>query len=597
VVKLDVAGNPTYARALGGSADDGGYGIALDASGAAYLTEYTSSSDFLPPYGNDDAFVVKLAAGAPPTPTPTATATATHTPTRTPTATPTRTPTPTLLIQVGRCGLTEHYDTQNFRIYYTRTYPNVVVVNQETGLEEVRDVDCRLVAPDGNINTPLSINPNGYPEFVVMLGASLEKSRNHYATQMGYPVNRIPLQNSRYPVYVSSDPIWTKELPFPIQAWAMAFPNVMYVSRGNQYNPAQPTDRLRAIIGPHEFFHTIQWTYLPNPPIIGQVGNWATSEELRWWMEATAVWAEPKVEPRNGSYPRELDVVLGNPQHALIKRPLDRAGPSYGSFIFASFLEQKVAAPRNLPDPPERIIRKIWQQYADNSHRGMLDAIDQVLRRREYGTTLADAFPNFTWNNYFLNRGTYDQRLNNIYPDVENPGGGPVSMAEWELFRSWLRGDRGNHQNGNAGVRTDRRDTYPVMEPSPNYSPVVGPLSAGYVEFMRPNAIGTNTTLSVTLDIHLPTSDPDGFIRASVLPIGNFINLPHPANHFLVSTPLPLALTPTYRHTVRIANFHQCDRVTLSINNIHRLDFLRYEYTAELVPPLTAPAPPCSLLP
>jgi murein DD-endopeptidase MepM/ murein hydrolase activator NlpD len=69
VVKLNAVGSGlTYATFLGGSDEDWGYGIAVDASGAAYVTGETDSSDFPTTprafdtgyNGNADAFVVKL---------------------------------------------------------------------------------------------------------------------------------------------------------------------------------------------------------------------------------------------------------------------------------------------------------------------------------------------------------------------------------------------------------------------------------------------------------------------------------------------------------------------------------------------------------
>jgi hypothetical protein len=69
VAKLNVTGDAlVYSTYLGGSNDDGGYGIAVDASGNTYLTGYTSSTDFptaspLQPVsggGPEDAFVAKL---------------------------------------------------------------------------------------------------------------------------------------------------------------------------------------------------------------------------------------------------------------------------------------------------------------------------------------------------------------------------------------------------------------------------------------------------------------------------------------------------------------------------------------------------------
>ena len=72
VVKLNATGSAlAYATFLGGSDWDMGYGIAINASGAAYVTGWTRSSDFPTTLGafdttyngNDDAFVVKLLLG------------------------------------------------------------------------------------------------------------------------------------------------------------------------------------------------------------------------------------------------------------------------------------------------------------------------------------------------------------------------------------------------------------------------------------------------------------------------------------------------------------------------------------------------------
>jgi hypothetical protein len=69
VVKLSAAGSAlVYATFLGGSGGDLGHGIAVDGSGAAYVTGYTTSSDFpttpgafdISHNGSDDAFVAKL---------------------------------------------------------------------------------------------------------------------------------------------------------------------------------------------------------------------------------------------------------------------------------------------------------------------------------------------------------------------------------------------------------------------------------------------------------------------------------------------------------------------------------------------------------
>jgi Beta-propeller repeat len=68
VTKLNASGNAAvYSTYLGGSGGDNGYSIAVDSAGNAYVTGYTSSTDFptknaLQPanHGGDDAFVTKL---------------------------------------------------------------------------------------------------------------------------------------------------------------------------------------------------------------------------------------------------------------------------------------------------------------------------------------------------------------------------------------------------------------------------------------------------------------------------------------------------------------------------------------------------------
>ncbi len=68
VVKLNPGGSMlTYSTYLGGSGDDGGYGIAVDAAGSAYVTGFTGSPDFptrnpLPraSRGFRDVFVAKI---------------------------------------------------------------------------------------------------------------------------------------------------------------------------------------------------------------------------------------------------------------------------------------------------------------------------------------------------------------------------------------------------------------------------------------------------------------------------------------------------------------------------------------------------------
>ncbi len=101
VAKIDAAGDAlVYCGYAGGSGDDESYGIAVDASGNAYITGFTNSHEDTFPvsvgpdttYNGDpvDAFVAKVESFSAQTPTPT------NTPTNTPTSTPTVTPAPGL---------------------------------------------------------------------------------------------------------------------------------------------------------------------------------------------------------------------------------------------------------------------------------------------------------------------------------------------------------------------------------------------------------------------------------------------------------------------------------------------------------------------
>ena len=95
--EFNSAGTPVYSTYLGGSGTDSGNGIAVDSAGDAYVTGYTTSTDFpvtasafqSASQGYEAAFVAKFPPAAVPTPTPTLTPAPTLTPTPTPTPSPT----------------------------------------------------------------------------------------------------------------------------------------------------------------------------------------------------------------------------------------------------------------------------------------------------------------------------------------------------------------------------------------------------------------------------------------------------------------------------------------------------------------------------
>lgn len=495
------------------------------------------------------------------------------------------------------CLLTEYYDTLNFRIYFTRTFPDT--------LNEHIEKDCSIQEPQRLNNAPNETNPelrnpafNGYPQFVVALGASLEKSHAQFSA-MGYPLNQMPREQSsgRYPIHISSNPIWTNELPvaLPEGTWAISFPSTIYLARTNQYDPDAPIDRLSARVGAHEFFHTLQWRYVPNACLFGgggQACTWVTTEELRWWMEATAVWSEPKVYPQNGSFPRDLDHVLSNPSGSLAAQPLPILPAdnwrAYGAFIFATYLEEKVAN-------SDAIIRKTWEQYkAQNEANGnssVVNAIDTVLQL-DYATSLNSELPQFAWNNYFLIGGTYD-RMVNIYRDVEHPCFlvnqqvcSPLQeQPEWELFRSWLFSPRNDYQNNNAGVLVDPERQFPIDGPPPGKPYQVNHLGAAYIEFF-PDQLNLPANSAADLNLIITIHDgatlsPRNQPKISIIPILNFAATPHPNSNFTGSS----VVVPNLIYTHTIPNFNQFDRVLVIISNValdSSVDGLAYSYHADI---------------
>jgi len=225
----------------------------------------------------------------------------------------------------------------------------------------------------------------------------------------------------------------------------------------------------------------------------------------------------------------------------------------------------------------------------------MASAIDQVLQN-QYATNLANEFPKFTWNNYFMITGTYNATLPpRVYTNLNDPLG-PNNFhdnwAEWQLFRFWLQQDRKRYQDGFAGVFVDSALGYPWN----SFGSSVERLGVRYVEFVPRDVNGqklsARAVLTVTLTTNWNTSTASRDARISVLPIRNFTDTVHPANVFV--QPQSTGSGTGYRF--RVHNFGQCDRVALIVNDVGTTLNLVHDVVTEVnIPVVPATPNPCFL--
>ena len=228
-------------------------------------------------------------------------------------------------------------------------------------------------------------------------------------------------------------------------------------------------------------------------------------------------------------------------------------------------------------------LRQIWERYRTNNGGDVLTAIDQMLRN-QYATNLADRFPEFAWNNYFLNAGTYTRWIDLAYTAVDNlPQFEFRNGSEWRLFRTILQ-----RQDDQAGPLVLRVPQYPFDGPAIGDPDRIDHWGVVYIEFLPNNP---NQAVDLNLQIRIPGGgafSPADYPRVSVIPIpaGSLTTAPHPPNNFLQPTVVPGSsegLDLLYTNTT--ANFNTMDRVAVIIfNTTLNRDTVPYLYSASLVP-------------
>lgn len=390
---------------------------------------------------------------------------------------------------------------------------------------------CRVMDQTDN-------NENLIPDYVEELGVGLETAWDVIVTQMGYAPPSWGDPDGRYPVDI------VRAIP---DRPGMTWPEPIGMVIDND----ESIDDLRVLAG-HEFFHVSQWEYITFDGY-----NWLVNDETKWWMEASAQWGQHEVYPGDDTYDNDLDEYLSAPWLALprVAGVLDPGGSAYGSFIFATYLEEKIG--------PQSIVRETWERYqtAKDGEGPVIPAIDEVLQ--SHGTSLPSEFPVFMRDNYFM--------------DYE---AGDDFRAELEIYEG--RPERIKEDNLSETTPAEG----PVTDKAPSFE--IEHLGTMYVDFSLAEG-ASGGMLRVTVDV--TTTGTTAQPQVTLFAVRN-----HETRDYY---PMPVSLRDlgggNYRAVVGVAGFGSpYNLVTLAINNAALSssgDGMEYHYRAEVVPTISETSP------
>ncbi len=403
---------------------------------------------------------------------------------------------------------------------------------------------CRIQSP----------NPQGY---LNALGQGFE------AAYAAYPGLNYPLPGTApYQVYVE-----------PIQAFAPAitFLGWTYVSNVPQLN----SDALAA----HEFFHAIQFTYQQTCPrnapyLPGPLPQaWYDNEDLRWWMEATAQWAQQEAV-KDPSFTSGIPDHLNSPWLKMDTRPQQGGTNIPYSVLFPLYLIEKMQ-PGQIN---KNIIRQSWEAYQQNAACGpMLPVIDSVLPSNK---SLTGMFPDYAEANYFLGYTVV----------VDNQG--TVNDIR-DVLRAYDPRIRMDFRPA-AEPRDLEDQTQTLVGPKTDYGGrTIDPLAAGYVEFSNKfstGQLGKGRSLRITVTI------PVGNLTVQpVVKIWNIYQYPIPAVTAPVVAPMPL--TRQNGNWVGVATMSNVDDsqlrwIAMEMTNPETSgsSMTDWQYTAEIMQPTSTPS-------
>lgn len=296
------------------------------------------------------------------------------------------------------------------------------------------------------------------PEEVVLTLTSLERARTVYTGQ-GFtaPDSTYVILN---PWQTPGDGV---SLPGMTLFPGVTLPGTILMS---------PED-LNAYLPHHEYFHQVQYTYMPTGQIAA--GRLINTRDIYWWTEATAEWGAHLVQTQDSSftatslYAEDLDTFMDNSAQRIdTGSVLSRGGPEYGAFPVAEYLQQNYGV---------SAIESTWQK------------IGSLFPPRTAALAIASVIAD-NGDSYAEQIHTFRQWM---YPlgAVEGRGGFTTEDAQPDNF--WR-----DQINGNSVRVPHASVTMGASTRQASGTALVGPSGAVYVEFTGPTDLAGQLSVSVS---------------------------------------------------------------------------------------------------
>lgn len=247
----------------------------------------------------------------------------------------------------------------------------------------------------------------------------------------------------------------------------------------------------------HELFHQVEYEY------VGAADIALNFENTTWWMEANAEWgahqaneAEGDAALRTSAYASSLPEALGEPEREWDRSRQLVGGPEYGSFIVAEYLDERFDGATTIEALWQAIDGGVGPQRPSDAIAALLDSEGdgfgaELVRYRQWSYVLSQ------------------DRAGSQYD---------IGFADADVEQYWRpsleRDARTAGEAGAAAARPARETATLVPDASARNGTVrLKDSGAAYVDLEVPQAAA---------QIRLFVQTPDAWVRASVLPFGDY---------------------------------------------------------------------------